>query len=665
MSTSAGCRVQRLANMTDDNEKNKPDTPPAGFGDETEKQPLRKISDDELQTILAEHKKWLESGEREGKQADLSNTDLSQSHWEVTTTELERPGSVAVQGPLLRRANLKGSRLRGAVLPEINLNQANIAGADFSDCLLKRAKFQDANANGAQFENSDLNGAWLAATDLSHANLEASDLSGAYLEGAILFGATVASANFEKANLQGTLLTGVKGLSKANLQDCNFDGATGLKGTEFARADITGAKLPADIREFKSLKVVEEISKNARKIFLAMLLGCAYALLTILTTTDAKLILNSASSPLPIIGAEVPIAYFYMAAPFILIGLFIYLHLYLQRLWEGLSKLPAIFVDGKRLDERAYPWLLNGLVRRHFEKLKKGRSLMAHLEEYVSIFLAWWVVPATLGLFWYWYLVRHDWIGTSLHMGFIVLSAIAAMFFNRSHVRTLRGRKRTAFPGLRFYRERRTYQTLTLILTGFALVIGSYGAIEGLFFETEHDRWRGKTPSWVCADLSEAQLSVYPRDYWSLDEAVRDSAVIGANLRGADLKYADLWRAFLSNSDLRYSELDYAYLAYANLKGARMWAAHLNGSDLSFADLTGADLSPAMLIGANFSNANLTGVQFTLAWLTDAVFDHAILTGANLWNARGLTQSQLDQACGDTLTTKLPPGLTIKQCPVE
>ena len=63
------------------------------------------------------------------------------------------------------------------------------------------------------------------------------------------------------------------------------------------------------------------------------------------------LLTNSGSSPLPIIQTKVPIAGFYWAAPAILLALYCYLHLYLQRLWEGMANLPAIFLDGRKLDE--------------------------------------------------------------------------------------------------------------------------------------------------------------------------------------------------------------------------------------------------------------------------------------------------------------------------
>jgi Pentapeptide repeats (8 copies) len=70
--------------------------------------------------------------------------------------------------------------------------------------------------------------------------------------------------------------------------------------------------------------------------------------------------------------------------------------------------------------------------------------------------------------------------------------------------------------------------------------------------------------------------------------------------------------------------------------GVNLGGANLNGADLSGANLGGADLLGANLLGAR-------------------------LDGADLRGADGLTQNQLDKACGED--TKLPSGLTIKPCP--
>ena len=62
-------------------------------------------------------------------------------------------------------------------------------------------------------------------------------------------------------------------------------------------------------------------------------------------------------------------------------------------------------------------------------------------------------------------------------------------------------------------------------------------------------------------------------------------------------------------------------------------------ADLSSADLTAADLRDANLRGAYFRGVNLSG-------------------------ALNLTQTQLDEACGNA-NTKLPEGFTLKPCSTD
>jgi len=219
-----------------------------------------------------------------------------------------------------------------------------------------KANLSGANLHGADLRDSDLTGAKLAMTNLGEANLVRAKLYGADLSLANLRGAILFNASLKLANLRKTTLR------EADLQNADLTGVTGLLAGQLAGANVSGAKLPEDIAKFEGLSHVEETSRNARKIFFAMLLGCVYSWLTIATTTDTRLLTNSASSPLPIIQTQLPIAGFYWAAPVILIALYIYFHLYLQRLWESLSDLPAVFPDGRSLDKRAYPWLLTGLV---------------------------------------------------------------------------------------------------------------------------------------------------------------------------------------------------------------------------------------------------------------------------------------------------------------
>ena len=73
-----------------------------------------------------------------------------------------------------------------------------------------------------------------------------------------------------------------------------------------------------------------------------MLLVCAYTLLTAATTTDAALVTNSGTSPLPIVGSRIAIVRFYLVMPVLLLGFYVYFHLYTQRLWESLAVLPRL-----------------------------------------------------------------------------------------------------------------------------------------------------------------------------------------------------------------------------------------------------------------------------------------------------------------------------------
>ena len=286
---------------------------------ETSDQPKpREISLEQLNEILEQHKRWVETEEKEGKRANLENKILKDAN--------------------LQNANLSWANLKKAFLLGTNLKMASLSGTNLQETTLSFANFREAN--------------------LYEANLKNSKLYGTQLQDAIL-------------------------------QNADLTNVVGLVGGQLARSNVSGAKLPKDILKFETLSNVAEASKNARKLFLGMLAGCVYSCLTIATTTDARLLTNSATSPLPIIRTEIPIAGFFLVAPIVLLCVYLYSHIYLQRLWEGLAELPAIFPDGRALHKRAYPWLLTGLVCAHFKLLKSNRPPLSRLQVLLSVLLAW------------------------------------------------------------------------------------------------------------------------------------------------------------------------------------------------------------------------------------------------------------------------------------
>jgi uncharacterized protein YjbI with pentapeptide repeats len=585
--------------MTEDNNQDDHPTEEQKPSDEFQTE-LREISEEELKQILEDHKIWLESDGKEGKRADLTYM-----------------------------------KLQTALFYEANLQKAYLYGANLQKVWLKDAKLQEASLN--------------------YTNLKAADLSRANLNKAKLYFANLQGANLYETDLQNTKLFRVKGLAEANLHHANLDGATGLLGNEFAQADVTGTKLPDDIKDFKALEIVKETSQNARKIFFAMLLGCVYSWLTIATTTDVRLLTNTASSPLPIIGTEIPIAWFYIAAPLILVCLYFYFHLYLDNLWGALASLPAIFPDGKRLDERAYPWLLNTLVRRHFKRLK-SRPLIARMKEWITIFLAWWVVPFTMIAFWLRYIPRHDWEGTIFHIGLIVLSVGFAIYFYRLCALTLQGKKKEDFIIIKFWGDRRFYYGVSVISVAVLFSVLSYGAIEGnrlppyvnqkdiikIYFSKLEYLIPGafeKAGYNVFVDFGEKDISIKPSDYYKIENIQKQiDSIRGANLRGRNLNNADISKAFLIKADLRNASLENAILIRANLQQAILFEANLYD-----ARLNQANLQEAILVGANLHDANLRFANLQETNLRYANLQKAFLLSANLHEAN-LSYANLQQA---------------------
>ena len=159
-------------------------------------------------------------------------------------------------------------------------------------------------------------------------------------------------------------------LRGADLRGQDLRGVAGLLPEHLAGAVLTGATLPDDLAKFDALGQVAAISSEARKVFLGLLVGCVYSWLVIGTTKDVALILNTSSSPLPIINAPIPITGFYVIGATLLAAVYCYFHFYLQPLWRALATLPAVFRDGVAQDDKTDPWLLTNLVRTEFAQLR-------------------------------------------------------------------------------------------------------------------------------------------------------------------------------------------------------------------------------------------------------------------------------------------------------
>jgi uncharacterized protein YjbI with pentapeptide repeats len=454
-------------------------------------------------------------------------------------------------------------------------------------------------------------------------------------------------------------------LRGADLRGQDLRHVEGLLPEHLAGAVLTGARLPDDLGRFEALGQVAAISSEARKIFIGLLAACVYSWLVIGTTKDVALILNTSSSPLPIINAPIPITGFYVVGATLLAAIYCYFHFYLQPLWRALASLPAVFRDGVAQDDKTDPWQLTNLVRTEFPQLRATAPPLARLENRLSIILAWWLVPVTLFALWARYLPAHDISGLTL-LAFLIG---ATTFFGHHTFRlaraTLRGEMPLAVrtpPGgrsptvlrriLRELPRLRGGQIILWFLLPFLIMVGlsisastqSPRAADGsvgvfsLGAPAQVLRRIDPTPAKLLnfvsvrtyADLREVELTPRPQAW----DGRNWGEIKRVDLRGRNLAFADATSAFLANADLRGAILTGAQLGFAQVQGADLTAAQLQDGVLWHAQLQGALLAKARLQRANLTSANLQGANLSSAELRNAILSRADLQGADLSGAR-------------------------------
>ena len=135
----------------------------------------------------------------------------------------------------------------------------------------------------------------------------------------------------------------------------------------------------------------------------------------------------------------------------------------------------------------------------------------------------------------------------------------------------------------------------------------------------------------------------------------------GAGFVGTKMTGAMVQSALFDGAMLAKSDVSSAQFSGASLRNARISGSVATDAIFYRADLIGAEISDSILRRANLSEALLVGAVISDVDLTGASLKDADLSGADLRFAAGLTQDQLDAACGTGLT-RLPRGLRIRDC---
>ena len=170
-------------------------------------------------------------------------------------------------------------------------------------------------------------------------------------------------------------------------------------------------------------------------------------------------------------------------------------------------------------------------------------------------------------------------------------------------------------------------------------------------------------------DLSGANL--FGVDFTSTD--LRSSNLLAANLEKATLVRASLAGAIAKGARFDRIEAYRTDFSRINAQGAVFASAEMQRSNFKHANLANVDFTKADLGRAQFHNADIGGTRFSFANLARADFRRATFTapidfdrayffltrieGVDLSGSEGLSQWQVNMACGDA-QTGLPSGLT-------
>ena len=488
-------------------------------------------------------------------------------------------------------------------------------------------------SNGQAAERADFSGAHLDGADLTDANFEDAWLNKTTLKNADLLLANLREGQPDASQPARAPTCWARDCRKPTCRARSWTTPRGSKSEQLAGANLFGATLPADVSVSEALKDVAKTAKEAGWLVLAMLMLSVAAALRVITTTDAQILGDAPILPFRIFRAF-PLDAVYLLGPALLLGLYVWLHLYLQRLWESVSTLPAVFPDGRLLD-RLLPWFAAQVARAYLKWLQSGNRVLVALEAAISAIVLYWIVPATMILFWGRYLTFQDFRGTALHVLLVVAASLAAVYFSRAMKRTLGGSAAPATtPGESLVNAgwkgaRLSQATFTLVL-GAAILLLSIGVISG---SPRNDGnvtggHNYTVQSWAAdalwligyspvAQVAGADISEKPGNWMGRDEdlaLVRGARLSKVRLRyiqanGAFLAKADLWQADLqsgdlSEADLREIKARQAILRYATLDRAKLNRAVLEGADLRQANLTRADLEKSDLTYASLNGCN-------------------------------------------------------------
>lgn len=361
---------------------------------------------------------------------------------------------------------------------------------------------------------------------------------------------------------------------------------------------VNAKELPAGEGEWR--RQHDEVSRTIRRVMMT-LIGYSFFCLLTLGASDESLIRKDATIKIPFAGIDVSYVAFLGIGPAVLIGLIIYLHIFVER------------------------WWLLGHGRKHSLPLPFIFNMGSRVSDWLSGFIFYWLSPLLLLAFALKAAPRP--LSAYSLLVLMILTTFSLIWLQIR--RCPDERRRWCNPVL--------WSLVPVLIT--ALVTASIvpqGIIQ-------------RPLSLYQVDLHNEDLEGINLAYANVERAnfqdakLRQAHLYRAKLRGANLRGTDLRRAQLSQADLggvdltgaslNQAMLDGASLASATLSGAKLISAQLVGADLQEVQLQGADLRGANLQSANLRDAIISEAELHLAQLKEADLSDASLSNADLFGA--------------------------------
>lgn len=427
---------------------------------------------------------------------------------------------------------------------------------------------------------------------------------------------------------------------------------------------------------------IEGLSKNARGTWFALTASLLFSAIAVAGVQDRDFFTYDSGLTLPVINFSVPVKSFFAVAPLLILGLYVYLHLYLAKLWRSLGEARPKLLDGRYLDDAVFPWLISDAAI--FLKPGGPRRLSGRLAVVVTVLFLWISGPAVLFLFWWRSFPPHDAL-LSIWTGFLFCLSLFSGFASfSSFMRWIKGgsvSKKVSQIWKDFYSVTR-FAVVAILIGTIAFSVLRSGSVlkapqivfgDTILAKTGWLTFGGEVIPAYSANLYRTELVERPQNWLprrvaKTDALVRYSGLKPLNLhndnnwqenalevfdirrksmldglkakdfRGWNFRHAEASEAFLPGADLRHADfshsvlsgavLEMAELSSANLQGAVLWRTDLQEANLEDANLQGVDLARANLKGANLRETNLRGARLFFTNL-----DAANLYGADMRNA--------------------------------